>query len=778
MSDASGLGSRVSEISLSEALESVDFEAEERAAVDVQKKKNPLLTHLTEKYTQQRHKQLNELKKKVEHDHEELEDRNNELNPSLELLSDYSILMMNELETLCAKNGLTRGVELVKEIRTVTNNEIRQALSSIENGYSSAFQVLQRQAAYKLEQEQRAPPPPRSRERGSSVSDNEKPAREDELLRECPDEWKANVKEAVVDEIRYQAGITRAPKPPKPNTTKQFSLKETCSAVPAFFAESLASLLLCEVVRVYLYDENQNLHCCSTYPYHAVQGDPMHATYTEIMLAKDLHSTVCNQRIAVNGSESVYTLLTKRDLRLVKAELQASGWGSMRSCLIFPIIPLIGSTKSLGMIHAVNKVSPSAKDPGRFTSDDEVLVSMAARLLGCILTRYPVTNFSLRVGEMLRKAAYPHEKTTSLDDHIPERVTDLVADAAEAGNRAVATLSPIMIFRAPLCDIYVSKHHRSRARKMGKLVVQDSTLSSVEFNISSVNELWQTGMEENVVMHQEYRKLEDSMKRTNLLLRNILDGLAAARTMRDATEIARYLQTLELFGRSESLEMLSEFISETLIGITSKGKKMFFPEISNQGKLSISPTAVHAQWSGNGADQSVSSRRQSSVAVTSSRKAESAETSIVLTARGTSETATVTTVPATSQGEAINPMNHLNESQERSPFLTPEEKTQLIHDNKVLNTMVPSRIHTDGPDSIRCYSCDPTMKRAQVRFIENMIKEGELAKKQLEIKNSSNARAYLNPTASNKAKEISGQAQVTAFIRNASKKNNRPFDLH
>eukprot|EP00796_Vickermania_ingenoplastis_P004413 gene4413-3212_t len=711
MSDASGLGSRISDISISEALESIDKEAEEAGAEDLrQPKVDPLLTHLSDKYTQQRHKQLNELKKKVEHEHADLADKFNELNPSLELLSDYSILLMNELETLCSKNGLERGVELVKEIRAATNNEIRQAVSSIENGYNSAFQVLQRQAAYKLDQEQKNP---RMGEKNTSSEEVGPKMRDEKLMRECPDEWKANVKNQVVDEIQYQSGITRSPRPSKPIDKKQFSVKESFSAVPAFFAESLAALLMCEVVRIYLYDENQNLHCCASYPYRAMQGDPMHATYTEIMLAKDLHSTVCNQRIAVNGSESVYTLLTKRDLRVVKAELQASGWGSMRSCLIFPIIPHIGSTKSLGMIHAVNKVSPSPQDPGKFTSDDEVLVSMAARVLGCILTRYPVAHFSLRVGELFRKAVYPHEKITVIDDHIPERVTDLVTDAAEAGNRAVAKPAPIMIFRAPLCDVYVSKHHRSRARKMGKLVVQDSTLSSVEFNISSVNELWQTGMEENVIMHQEYRKLEDTMKHTNLLLRNILDGLAAARTMQNIAEMSQYLQTLELFGRSESVEMLSEFISDTLIGKTQSGKT----------QKNVLPVLSGRRSSGGGQRTDVSGRIQGSAA---------------------SITVEESKIGQPSEG-FTEPTEGL--------FLTEEETKQLIHEHKLLNLAVASRIHTDGPDCIRCYSCDPEKKRAQVRFIENRIKEGEAAKQRMESRQN-NGPAYLRSTSSIRAKEV------------------------
>lgn len=674
---------------------------------------NPLLERLNKKYTQQRNKQLNEVKKGVEKDQAEIADRNNALNPSLELLSDYTIMMMNELEMLCANHGLERGVELINEIRSVTNNEIRQALSAIEDGYTSAFHSLQRQAAYKMNQERRA-----SRgERPSSSALLEKSNADEGVLKECPPDWKANVKNEVASEMKFQASIQRLPKIPKPAVAKQFSLKESCSVVPAFFAESLASLLLCEVVRVYLYDENQNLHCCSTYPYQALQGDPMHATYTEIMLARDLHTTICNQRIAVNGSESVYTLLTKRDIRVVKSELQASGWGSMRSCLIFPIVPL-SSSKSLGLIHAVNKVPPSSKEPGKFTPNDEVLMSMACRLLGCILTKYPLANFTLRVGEMFHKAAFPHEKTTNIDDHIPERVTDLVVDAAETGNRAVATPVPIMMFRAPLCDVYVSKHHRARARKMGKLIEQDSTLSSVEFNISSVNELWQTGMEENVLMHQEYRKLQNSMNTTKLLVRNILDGLAAARTMRDAAEIARYLQTLELFGRSESLDMLSEFISDTLIG-------------SGNGPAPIQERSCSEQ-----------------------------------------------TVSVTERSESKGVAG--SEDDSKSPFIGTEEAEDLLYRHKLLNQPATSRIHNDGPDCIRSYSCDPKQKRAQVQAIDKMITEGELRKKQRSISTAENQPAYLHSTASIKAKateKVSTDARYARTHIGPPRPPNRPFLL-
>lgn len=758
---------------------STSVQAVERAVEDAAKEKmndptdDPLLVHLQSKYKQQRNRQIAEKKRKVENDHAESMGKNIHelLHPSLELLSDFAILLMNELETLCMKNHLNRGVELVKEIRAVTNNELRQAVSAIEGGYTSGFQALQRQAGYKYDVLAPVSPargvswgipsttPPHavapdassggrgggdhqstSKRRGSesalvTTSNTARPAssksgepyedtasktNQKEVLT-CPKDWKENIKKMVLEELHYQNIITRPPRRPgRSHKEKQFSLKESCSAIPALFAESLAFLLVCEVVRIYLYDANRNLHCCSTYPYHAFQGDPMHGTYTEIMLAKDFHAMVCSQVLAVNGSESPKHSLSKQELQQISEDLQNSGWGSIRSCLMFPIVPLTRPNhNALGIIHCVNKVAVSDKDVGKFTSDDEVLCAMASRVLGGILSRYPVANFSLRVGELLRKATYPFQPTTAVDDHFPDRWTDPVVDAAEAGYRAVVTPVPIKILRAPLSDIDPSKRSRSRMQKVGSLTIHDSALSSMEFNIRSVNDLWQTGMEENVIMHQEYRKLEESMRRTKLLLQNVLDGLASARTMRSTDEINAFLRTLELFGRSESVEMLSEFVSETLTGKIDRRatKTMLFPEIQS------SSFATFLQ------NNNEHIARGKSPGYSESSSTPKPWPSGFPPKDGTFFDASSS--KTLSQPENSVETKKKNEEKGNTAYLTADEAKELLHRHQLLNAIVPARIHADGPDCIRCYSCDPAKKREQMIYIDQMMEEGTRRNKAL-----------------------------------------------
>lgn len=837
------------------SVEYVDRAAESQTSNQLSPEKaDPLLEHLKAKYKQQRHKQIAEMKRKVENDHTESMEKNIHelLHPSLELLSDFAILLMNELETLCLKNNLERGVELVKQIRVLTNNEIRQAVSAIENGYTSGFQTLQRQAAYKLDilapakcgggstsssgtggggllptgrstssgvvsvtgtrrdrgsgrqgggiGEDGWPTPPSIRGMGghprdsgggtarhsrpphsshlyrsssSSSSSSHQESREGgngirsdlqkkDALRACPKQWKTNLKEMVVEELFYQQGITCAPKNVRQGLRtspkeKLFSLKECCSAVPSFFAESLASLLVCEVVRIYLYDENHNLHCCCTYPYHAFQADPMHGTYKEIMLAKDFHSMVCSQLMAVNGYESKRRSLRKDEqLPQVKKDLEGSGWSSIRSCLMFPIIPLLGANKNaLGMIHCANKVAVSSKEPAAFTNNDEVLCSMASRLLGCMLSRYPVANFSLRVGEVLRKATFPFEPTTAIDDHLQDRLHDVVEDAAEAGHRAMVAPVPIMILRAPLNEIDPSKEKRARARKMGTtLAMHDSTLSSVEFNIRSVNELWQTGMEENIIMHQQYRKLEESMRRTKLLLQNILDGLAAARSMHRAEDITMYLQTLELFGRSESVEMLSEFIAETLIGGRMKPKgerKLLFPDLPTLPPASlIGVDSVLIR-----VDDGPPPPRAQSSATSASKPTSSFRGILKLSPAATAGS---TGVAATELAKGGLASQAGKEEFVEGAFLSPSEVEALQHRHQLVNAPIASKIHADGPDSIRCYSCDPVKKREQMLFIDRMMEEGIRRNKEQEEEKSGIRKgipAYLQNTKAMAAKKVS-----------------------
>lgn len=586
------------------------------APVDGASSEDELLQRLNKLFADQSIERSNENKIGFYTNYNDEREKLEDLPLSLHLYSDELRIVMNDLETLCSEYRVPGGVELVNKVRIMVHNEIRQSLSHIDNSYQSAFHSMMNEtsrpigvavhdASASLQQAEseeshhcaETGTPALSALSWTHVADGVAVAaasasasasfsgaaaavdeRRDRLRGACAEHTQPNVENtsasacgpasttyetdmAVAAEMRRRQALTRT-KWAHPRV----SLHEGLSMTTALFAESLATLLMCEVVRIYLFDEHHNLHCSACYPFHARQGDPMRATYTEIMLAKELHSTVCDRCIAVNGSAPDYKYLTERDLQLVAEEQSARGWASMQSCLIFPILSSAGANRSYGMIHAVNKACTPAAEPNTFTAHDETIMSISARVLGCILTRYPAPYFTLRVGEALRRAIFPCDDTASLDDHLPQRlIDDDIAAAAAVANRAVASHGSMVIYRAPISSIYETRVHHTRKKKFAHLLEKDTTLSLMEFNMLLTNQSWQEGMQKNVQMHQTCRAFHDELQSCRLLLRNLLDGLAVTRVMESMSEVAEYLRKLELFGRSEGNDMIVEHTNRALM---------------------------------------------------------------------------------------------------------------------------------------------------------------------------------------------------------------------
>ncbi|CCW59864.1 unnamed protein product [Phytomonas sp. EM1] len=604
----------------------------------------------------------------------------------LDLFSNETVTLFKKLENMCTYYKLDECLDLVAKIRGAVNNELHKYLMHIEENYAAGFKKM-------LHQPSLGATPPNTgvmetqldvdglqtifSSYGVGIENDQLRQKKKDLLEQCPKEWPTLIRLKVAQDIATHHDEITTPLP------RRLTVKEALSSITGLFAESLATLLSCEVVRVYLYDENHNLHCCATFPFHAKQGDPMRATYEEIMLVKDLHQTICGKCIAVNGREEVNVALKDGDMERIRQEMTSSGLGSIRSCLIFPIVSSDCPQCALGMLHAVNKVCapPVDSKKGRnFSADDELLLSMASRVLGCVLTRYPVSFFSLRVGEAIRKAVFPHEDNEAVEAahlHAELLQDPFVEDASGVGSRAMTSTEQIKILRASVTSVYQTSTHRQRLRRMGNLGQLDTTLSSVEFNLNVMNELWKTGITENVAMHQQYRQLEEELKKTKLLLENVLDGLSAVRAFHNAEKMAQCIQTLELYARSKSIDILTEFIHNMIV-----------EEATREGFKSKDPMSSTTLWS-----------------------------STVYSPKGDSSTEELKSSHDVATSKGL----------ESSPFLTQTDMVELRRHQERLNAKVASRIHFDGPEGIRSYSCDPKRKREQIQFIEQVMCESTLA---------------------------------------------------
>ncbi|RNF27213.1 uncharacterized protein Tco025E_00520 [Trypanosoma conorhini] len=503
-----------------------------------------LLERLREKHARLRQHHLDEVQKSQELENLFTSKKMHDLPPSLDLISDEITLALSEIGRRCEEHAVPQVGQLLKDVRAMMNRQLREAYASLEAGYKSAFHKLEEKAAG----------PRRPQETANAARKSGTAALQRSQSESAPSNEERS-QNASSDKDQSKMRVTAA---------KSFSVREFFSSLLSVFAEITAVLLRCEVVRIFICDEYDNLRCGARFPFDSTVGDPLAGSDMELMLAKEIHTTVCRKFIAVNGREPQRFAVSERDRGAMEEELRQLGWNSMTSCLIFPIFSSEGCGRSYGMIHAVNKQGVAAGRPGLFDENDEVLVSMTARLLGCLMTRYPTKYFQLPVGKKLRKS--PISSLTRNDEpHLPPLLEDEVEGAAKVGNKANQMFTRVLFFRAPINAIYQPRSLRKKVRKLESLHIIDKTLSTVEFDIAALEELWRVGHEENTIMHRQCQELNEQLNTLQILLRTVLDAIGASRTLGSMGELASYLQMLELYARQENIPMLAELISQVLL---------------------------------------------------------------------------------------------------------------------------------------------------------------------------------------------------------------------
>ncbi|KAG5468871.1 hypothetical protein CUR178_01707 [Leishmania enriettii] len=607
---------------------------------------DPLLARLQEAYTRQKRQITSQKRKKVEAELQAAAAHCNDLPVGLELLSDSTVSLFNELRQLLeCRHGQghtsSREVELLLRIRQETNEELRECMSYIEEGYTSGFQKLFREGRFE--------------ERRASLLQATAPTSSTAIptVNKEPDATASSA------ESLFKSVVA----------SSRVHLRDSLSASLGLMAESLAVLLQCEVVRVYLYDSHAYLQCVAQFPYRAKHADPMQSSYLAMMSVREVHHIVCHERFVVNGLRSK-SHGTSDDsgsaaARKVGGSEIVSGLEDIRTCLLLPIFSPDGAGKPYGMMHAVNKQFPTvlgvamddSTDTGHvgFTVNDEILGSSAARVLGTILSRYPVDAFfASGIGERLRRSAFPDDAgVLSLTAHLSPTLQDEVQDAVEVAQLALSDLTPILVHRVPIGAIYEARTAagEARRRKLAVIGPREGALSSVAFNVRCMNELWESSRADNVMLHKQYRALEEQQHRRRLLLRNLLDGVAAARAMPLSTEAAQFLHKLEMYGRSERTERMAAFVSDHILAIPASAAR--------------------------GAGAAGSHRH--------SVESESG--------------------PCATQC-------HMDDS----------ELHELRNRHARLNTVTPASLHFDGPSGVRSYTSNPAQKREQVRFIDELCR--------------------------------------------------------
>ncbi|CAJ1023729.1 hypothetical protein Q4I32_003359 [Leishmania shawi] len=606
-----------------------------------------LLARLHDVYTRQKRKIAVQKRKQVDVELQAAAAHCSDQPVSLELLSDGTAALFNELEALLeSRNGQSsassRGVTLLQHIRQQANRELRESLSFIEEGYTSGFE---------------------------------------KILRECRfEERKASLPKAVasslttatvLNDVQHSKASAGASSTATLAAPSHLPVAETLSASISFMAESLAVLLQCEVVRVYLYDIHAHLQCVAQFPYRAERADPMQSSYLAMMAVREVHHIVCQERLVINGwlskSHDANEDSDTAAAPSVVSSTTASGLEDIHTCLLLPIFSPQGAGKPYGMVHAVNKQCPTAlgvttNDSAEvtrvgFTAEDEMLASSVARVLGTLLSRYQVDSFAAGIGEKLRRSAFPGDaEVLSLTAHLPPTLRDEVQEAAEVAQLALSHLTPILVHRVPMNAIYETRTAagEGRRRKLALLGPREGAISSVEFNLRCMNELWESSRDDNVTLHKQYRGLEEQVHRMRLLLRNLLDGVAAARAMPLSPNVALFLQNLEMYGRSERTERMAAYVSEQMLAI---------PAISVRGRGAVD---THAE------------------------------------------------VPQ-SESDTSTTHGHMKDS----------ELQALRNRHACLNTVTPASLHFDGPSGVRAYTSDPAQKREQVRFIDELCRLAE-----------------------------------------------------
>ncbi|CBZ30520.1 conserved hypothetical protein [Leishmania mexicana MHOM/GT/2001/U1103] len=629
---------------------------------------DPLLTRLQDSYTRQKRQLAAQKRKQTDVELQTAAAHCSDLPLTLELLSDGTASLFDELERLLEArheqwNTPSREVALLQHIRLQTNREMRECMSFIEEGYRSGFEKLLRESCLEKRNEALPKTPVSSSLATTTLK---------------------NVQSAKAASVASSVTPAEAP--------SHLSLREALSESISLMAESLAVLLQCEVVRVYLYDSNAHLKCVAQFPYRAQHADPMHSSYLALMAVREVHHIVCQERLVINGWLSKSHSANDGSAAAadnVGSSAAASGLEDIRTCLLLPIFSPEGVGKPYGLVHAVNKQYPTALGVATdestevahvgFNADDETLASSVARVLGTMLRRYPAELFfAAGTGEKLRRRAFPGDaEVLSLTAHLPPILQDEVQDAAEVAQLALSHLTPVLVHRVPMTVIYEARSAagEGRRRKLAVLGPRESAVSSVEFNLRCLKELWESSRDDNVTLHKQCRTLEEQVQDMRLLLRNVLDGVAVARAMPLRTDVAQFLHNLEMYGRTERTERMAEYVSEQMLAI---------PDTTARA-----PGAAHTR------------ARASNVEV-----------------------------------DTKATQSHISGSDLRA----------LQNHHARLNTVTPASLHFDGPSGVRSYTSDPAQKREQVRFIDELCRLAQDEKPSLPLTRRGDGRRQALPS--------------------------------
>ncbi|KAG5494137.1 hypothetical protein JKF63_01972 [Porcisia hertigi] len=662
---------------------------------------DPLLERLQNSYTRQKRRAAAQTRRRTEHELKAAAAYHSDLPVNLELLSDDTACLFEELQLLLEprhgqRKSMSREVALLQRIRVQVNREMRASLSCIEQGYTSGFEKLLHTA------EKKEPPAPLAKT--SAPLSTAAPARNSE---------------PGAAESPAKSSTKLSPTP------SHLALREVFSGFISVMAESLAVLLQCEVVRVYLYDTHACLQCVAQFPYRVKRANPMHSNHIAMMAAREVHDIVCQERLAVNGwlsrSQSANYSSDTASEDGVEGKTVVTGLEDIRTCLLLPIFSPQGVGKAYGMIHAVNKQCPttlgipadaSTEVPHLgFNADDETLASSVARVIGTVCSRYPPDFFSVSgAGEKFRRMAFPGDaEVLSLTAHLPPVLQDEVKEAAEVAQLALTCLTPILVYRVPMESLYEKRlsEGNGQRRKLSIMRSREGTVSSVEFNLRCMNELWEKSRGDNVVLHTQYRVLEEKVHRTQLLLRNILDGVATARAMPLSTDVAQYLHNLEMYGRSERTERMAAYVSEQMLAIpASTTSKLDSPDPSVKTPISQ---------------------------------------------------------PASSAERC-----HMGDSELRA----------LQRHHARLNTVTPASLHFEGPSGVRSYTTDPVQKRQQVRFIDELCRLAEKKTLSHPSARRENARRSARPSSlPGVSHGAPAKTPMSSMKRNLGAFEERPFKL-
>jgi hypothetical protein len=364
--------------------------------------------------------------------------------------------------------------------------------------------------------------------------------------------------------------LTPAPKhntasvvPPCARRGKQkiLTLDEGLSAATALHAESLAVMLRCEQVRIYILDANRALQLASVYPFSDAATDPIGGDFTTKALSKALFSSVVEKCLAVNGYESRTSTLqgvgapdssaasTREGSRRDHGEDELA---QIRTCLAWPIVSPSGAYRVLGIIHAINKEGATSEQTRRFTPDDEVTINVVGKTLGCMLERYPSELFSKQVGAQIHQLCHPHGDVIP---HLPEKIVSEVDGAQRVANESLRVEPIRVIYRGPMNSIFKTSLRERRAEEFKTTTF--GTLSGVEYNLEALKDLWRVGYDENVSMHMQCRILSSKVRDLKTIVKSMVDGLSTGRAIASPQDLRMYLRELELSLRAENAEQIT-----------------------------------------------------------------------------------------------------------------------------------------------------------------------------------------------------------------------------